>query len=171
MVEFYVKFITLQVPVLFFPKKDGKLSFCIYYRKPNSMMVKYMFPLSSMDQYIDKVGYVEYFTTSYACSGYWKMKIHQQDRPKVEFSAETLQLTRMTFGLTNAPTCFQWALYIILKKYKWKTCIVYLDGVTFFSKNVPHWTSRRILTALADAGVTFNISKCPLYQRNAEYSR
>ena len=43
-------------PVLFAPKKDGKLRFCIDYRKLNAMTVKDSYPLPRMDECIDTLG-------------------------------------------------------------------------------------------------------------------
>lgn len=75
------------------------------------------------------------------------------------------------FGLTNAPACFQRALDIILTKYKWKTCLVYLDDVIIFSKSVDDHIRHvdEILSTLADAGVTLKINKCHFFQRQVEY--
>ena len=105
-------------PVLFVPKKDGKLRFCIDYRKLNSMTVKDTYPLPRMDECIDTLGEAQYFTTLDAYSGYWQMKIRKQDRPKTAFvcHAGTFQFVRMPFGLTNAPACFQRAHDLILTR-------------------------------------------------------
>ena len=42
--------------VLFAPKKDGRLRFCIDYRKLNSMTVKDTYPLPRMDECINSLG-------------------------------------------------------------------------------------------------------------------
>jgi len=160
-------------PVLFAPKKDGKLRFCIDYRKLNSMTQKDTYPLPRMDECIDTLGEAEYFTTLDAYSGYWEMKIRPQDRHKTAFvcHAGTFQCTRMPFGLTNAPACFQRALDLILTKYKWKTCLVYLDDVIIFSNNVDDHIKHvdEILQTLADAGITLKINKCFFFQKQVEY--
>ena len=125
-------------PVLFAPKKDGKLRFCIDYRKLNSMTVKDTYPLPRMDECIDSLGESEYFTTIDAFAGYWQINLRKRDRHKTAFvcHAGTYEYKRMPFGLTNAPACFQRALDMILTKYKWKTCLVYIDDVVIYSKNV-----------------------------------
>ena len=159
--------------VLFAPKKDGKLRFCIDYRKLNSMTVKDTYPLPRMDECIDTLGEAQYFTTLDAYSGYWQMKIRKEDRYKTAFVCHegTFQCKRMPFGLTNAPACFQRALDLILTKFKWKTCLVYLDDVIIFSKDVDDHIKHvaEILTALTEAGVTLNINKCFFFQGKVEY--
>lgn len=40
-------------PVLFTPKKDGKIRFCIDYRKLNELAIKDSYPLPRMDECID----------------------------------------------------------------------------------------------------------------------
>lgn len=125
-------------PVLFVPKKDGKLRFCIDYRKLNEATVKDSYPIPRMDDCLDSLGDATIFTGLDAYSGYWQMNVAKEDRPKTAFTchAGTFQCVRMPFGLTNAPATFQRGLDMVLNKYKWKTCLVYLDDVIIYSKSV-----------------------------------
>ena len=77
----------------------------------------------------------------------------------------------MPFGLTNAPACFQRALDLVLTKYKWKTCLVYLDDVIIYSNNLDDHVRHvdETLTTLADAGITLKINKCHFFQKEVEY--
>ena len=67
----------------------------------------------------------------------------------------------MPFGLTNAPSTFQRDLEISLAKYKWRTCLVYIDEVIVFSKSVEdhirHVDDVRKL--LDEAGISLKWSK------------
>ena len=105
-------------PVLFAPKKDGKLRFCIDYRKLDSMNIKDTYPLPRMDECIDSLGESEYFSTLHAFAGYWQINLLKRDRHKTAFvcHAGTYQYKRMPFGITNAPACFQRAFDMILTK-------------------------------------------------------
>ena len=58
-------------PVLFAQKKDGKLRFCIDFRKLNSMTIKHTYPFPRMNVCIKSIGKSEYFTTLDAFAGYW----------------------------------------------------------------------------------------------------
>lgn len=53
----------LSAPVLFVPKKDSKLRFCIDCRKLNSMTVKDTYPFAKINEFIDTFGEVQYFIT------------------------------------------------------------------------------------------------------------
>ena len=160
-------------PVLFAPKKDGRLRFCIDYRKLNEMTVKDSYPLPRMDECIDSLGEAKVFTTLDAYSGYWQMPIREEDRDKTAFvcHAGTYQYRRMPFGLTNAPASFQRALDLILTKYKWKTCLIYLDDIIVYSKTVEEHINHvdDILRCLSAAGVTLKIKKCKFFTTTVEY--
>ncbi len=107
-------------PVLFVPKKDGKLRFCIDYRKLNEVTVKDSYPIPRMDDCLDSLGEATIFTGLDAYSGYWQMNVAKKDRHKTAFTchAGTFQCVRMPFGLTNAPATFQRGLDMVLSKYK-----------------------------------------------------
>lgn len=70
------------------------------------------------------------------------------------------QFTRMPFELTNEPACFQRTR--LCTKYKWKTCIVYLDDLFLFSRNAYYHITKvdDILTTLTEVRVTLKINKC-----------
>ena len=150
-------------PVLFAPKKDGKLRFCIDYRRLNAMTVKDSYPLPRMDECIDTLGEANVFTTLDAFWGYWQIAVPEEDRPKTSFvcHAGQYQYVRMPFGLTNAPATFQRALDVILSKFKWNTCLVYIDDIIIFSKTVDEHITHvdEVLSALRSSGVTLKIKK------------
>ena len=60
-------------PVLFVPKKDGRLRFCVDYRKLNEIIVRDSYPLPRMDECIDSLAEAKIFSTLDANSGYWQM--------------------------------------------------------------------------------------------------
>ena len=125
-------------PVLFVPKKDGRIHFCIDYRKMNSMTVNSTYPLLRMDECIDSLVEAHYFSMLVTNSCYRQINIPKQDRQKTAFvcHAGTFQYIKMPFGLSNAPATFQRALDNILTNYIWKTRAIYVDDVIIFSKNV-----------------------------------
>ena len=149
-------------PVLFAPKKDGRLRFCIDYRRLNTITVKDSYPIPRMDECIDSLGDAKVFTTLDAYSGYWQVAIDEKDRAKTSFVCHSgqYQYVRMPFGLTNAPATFQRALDTILSPFKWKTCLVYIDDKVIFSNNVEEHIRHvnEVFTTLRQAGVTLTVS-------------
>ena len=78
---------------------------------------------------------------------------------------------RLPFGLSNAPATFQRGIDMILGRLKWKSCLMYLDDIIFFSQSprehVEHL--REIFAALRGAGVSLKAKKCHLFQEEVEY--
>jgi hypothetical protein len=68
----------------------------------------------------------------------------------------------MPFGLSNAPATFQHLMDQVLASHKWLHCLVYLDDVLVYSGDFDSHCERLdlVLTALGDAGLCLNASKC-----------
>lgn len=66
----------------------------------------------------------------------------------------------------NAPACLQRAVDLILKIYKWKTCLFYLYDVISFSNNVEDYIKHieEIFLTLVDVEVTPKITNCYFFQ-------
>lgn len=77
----------------------------------------------------------------------------------------------MPFGLTNAPATFQRAIDIILSNYKWRNCLVYLDDIIIFSKNVDdHFQDvEQVLVQLQHAGISLKLKKCAWFANKVKY--
>ena len=82
---------------------------CIDYRKLNSAMKKDHFPLSFINQILDRLAGSSYF---YFLDGYWgynQIVIHPDNQEKMTFTCPfgTSAFRRISFGLCNAPPTFQ----------------------------------------------------------------
>ena len=77
----------------------------------------------------------------------------------------------MPFGLTNAQASFQRAMNSILYGLNWKDCLVYLDDVIIFAKNLEEHNRRldAVLERLEDAGVKLNAAKCQFLQEKTTF--
>lgn len=160
-------------PVVLVLKADGSLRFCVDYRKLNAVTVRDTYPLPRMDECIDSLGEAKVFTTLDANWGYWQVPVAPKDRDKTAFvcHAGLYRFKRMPFGLTNAPATFQRAIDIILSQYKWKTCLVYLDDIIVYSRNMEdHFSDvEAILKQLDDAGISLKIKKCEWFTKQVKY--
>ena len=160
-------------PVVIAPKSDGTLRFCVDFRKLNEMTVRDTYPLPRMDDCIDSLGDATVFSTLDANWGYWQVNIAPRDWDKTTFTSHvgTYRFKRMPFGLTNAPATFQRTLDIILNRYTWRTCLVYLDDIIIFSKDKEQHLLDidAILSALKRAGISLKLKKCAWFTTSVRY--
>jgi len=78
---------------------------------------------------------------------------------------------RLPFGRSNAPASFQRAIDMILGKLKWKSCLVCLEDIIFFSQSAGEHVEhlREVFATLRGAGVSLKAKKCHLFQEEVEY--
>ncbi|CAI2192501.1 19107_t:CDS:2, partial [Funneliformis geosporum] len=95
--------------VILVRKKNGKLQFCIDYRKLNSVTQRDGHPLPRIDKLLNMFEKAKYFSTLDLASGYWQVAMDPNDQAKIAFitSQELYEFKVMPFGLTNAPATFQ----------------------------------------------------------------
>ena len=160
-------------PGVIVPKQDGSYRFCVNYRRLNAVTIRDVYPLPRMDDYIDSLGETSVFTTLDCNSGYWQIPIREEDRDKTAFTshAGTFRFIRMPLGLTNAPATFQRTIDILLSRYRWQSCLVYLDDIIIFSKNKEDHLRHveQVLSAMNCAGVTLKLSKCSFFTDRVKY--
>ena len=66
-------------------KKDGTLHYCVDYRHLNQHTVKDCFPLALIEEYLYTLSRSVFFSSVDMASGYWKISIKSEDRPKTAF--------------------------------------------------------------------------------------
>jgi hypothetical protein len=95
-------------PVLFAPKEDGGLRFCIDYRGLNKQIKENAYPLPRADDLIDQLQGAEYFSEIDLRSGYWQIPISSDDVQKTAFCTRYghFEWLVLPFDLTNAPAAF-----------------------------------------------------------------
>ena len=77
----------------------------------------------------------------------------------------------MPFGLTNAPATFQRLMETCLGDLNLHWCIIYLDDIVIFSKDLASHLKRfeAVFWKLEEAGLKLKPSKCELFQRQLAY--
>ena len=154
-------------PVVLIPKPDGAMRFCVDYRRLNYLTFKDSYPLPRMEDCVDRLGEAQYFTALDCNSGYWQIPVDPRDQPKTAFTCHEVvfEFNRMPFGLCNAPATFQRTVDILLSRYTWKSCLVYLDDIIVFSNTVEEHVTHveEVLQVLRDSGFSLKLKKCSFF--------
>ena len=160
-------------PVVLVEKKDGSTRFCVDYQKLNSITKKNAYPLPRIDELLEKIGNLRYYSTLDMAAGYWQVEIAEEDKEKSAFITHMglFEFNRMPFGLTNAPSTFQRMMDEKLDIFDGKTVRGYIDdiitGADEFDQHLKD--VQRILTKLRNTNLTAKFSKCKFFQKELIY--
>ncbi|KAF9760668.1 Retrovirus-related Pol polyprotein from transposon [Nosema granulosis] len=153
-------------------KPDGSLRMCIDYRPVNRVTTKDGYPIPRIDEILDTLSSAKVFSTLDATSGYYQLKVKDQDKCKTAFTWQGghYEFNRMPFGLCNAPETFQRAMNTILKEEIGVCAMAYLDDIIIFSENEHRHMEhiRTVLKKLDSAGIVLNRKKCRFMQREVK---
>jgi len=109
-------------PLVIVPKKNGKLSICVDYRKLNSQTKKDPFPLPVLDLVLDIVVKHEMYSFMDGYSCYNQVKMAKKDKEKTSFIFErgAYAYNVMPFRLCNVLTTFQKVVTQTFQEYSCK---------------------------------------------------
>ena len=149
-------------------KKDGGLRFCIDLRKLNEQTIKDAYSLPWIDETLDSLQGSQWFSSLDLKSGYWQVEMDEESKPLTAFTVGLLgfyECKRMPFGLTNAPATFQRLMETCLGDLNLHWCIIYLDDIVIFSKDLASHLERleAVFQKLEEAGLKLKPSKCELF--------
>jgi hypothetical protein len=160
-------------PVVLVKKKNGKLRFCVDYRKLNAITKKDAYPLPRIDEMLNALSGSQWFSTLDLASGYWQVAMHPNDREKTAFVTRygTYEFNVMPFGLCNAPATFQRLMDRVYSKIAWKFVVVYLDDTVVYSRTFTDHLKhlREVFTRIRQAGLRLNIEKCSFWMQRLPF--
>ncbi|WVZ76603.1 hypothetical protein U9M48_024567 [Paspalum notatum var. saurae] len=133
-----VEFSIELVPALSVEKKDqGGRRLCVDYRPLNAITVKNKCPLPHIDILFDQLARARVFSKIDLRSGYYQIKIREEDIPKMAFLTRygLYEYLVMSFGLTNAPAFFMYMMNSVLMNELDKFVVVFIDDILIYSKN------------------------------------
>ena len=160
-------------PTVMVKKKDGKIRFCIDYRKLNEITKKDAYPLPRIDDCIDNLDGAKYFCTMDLQSGYWQVMMDPEDQEKTAFCTRSglYEFKVMPFGLTNAVATFERLMETVLRGLQWNECLVYLDDVIVFGSTFEQTLERltHVFDRLSNAGLKLKPSKCSLFAEEVNF--
>lgn len=160
-------------PVLFAPKPDGSWRMCIDYRMLNKQTVRNRYPLPRIDDLLDKLSGMKYFTSLDLAQAYHQVRLHPDDVPKTAFCTPDglFEFKVLCFGLTNAPATFQRVINEVFGPDLGKFILAYLDDLLVFSKTrEEHLTHLRIvLSKLREHKLYCNVKKCQFLAQSVQF--
>jgi transposase InsO family protein len=160
-------------PVLFVPKKNGKLRMCIDYRQLNSITKKDRYPLPLISEIQDRIGNAKIFTKIDLRWAYHQIRIKEGDEWKAAFRSKKglYEPVVMQFGLTNAPATFQKRINQVLGEHLDEFVMAYLDDIIIYSETEEeHYKHVEwVLQRLADERMPVAIEKCEFHTTKTEF--
>lgn len=151
-------------PILFIPKKNGKLRMCVDYRKLNDITVKNRYPLPNANELRDRLQGAQWFTKLDMRGAYNQIRVAKGHEWKTAFRTRygSYEYLVMPFGLTNAPASCQELINNTLRNVLDKSVIAYLDDILIFSQTLDQHQKdvKTVLTLLDQQDLLLEPDKC-----------
>jgi transposase InsO family protein/predicted aspartyl protease len=155
-------------PVVLVRKKNGKIRFCVDYRRLNDKTVKDAFPLPNILDVLEALQGAKFFTTLDLQSGFWQIPMREKDISKTAFCVPHghYEFLKMAFGMSNSTATFQRAMTELLKPLLNDGVVVFVDDIVIYSDSLPglFYTMQRVFELLREDNLTLNPEKCELFR-------
>jgi hypothetical protein len=148
---------------------------CIDYRKLNKVTKKDHFPLSFIDEVLERLANHAYFCFLDGYSGFMQIPIHPDDRHKTTFTCPygTFAYRRMPFSLCNAPASFQRCKMAIFSEFIEEIIEVFMDDFSIYGNTFMNCLANleKVLTRCAEVDLVLNWEKCHFMVKQGHSAR
>jgi transposase InsO family protein/predicted aspartyl protease len=155
-------------PVVLVKKKNGKIRFCVDYRRLNDRTVKDAFPLPNILDVLEALQGAKFFATLDLQSGFWQIPMREKDISKTAFCVPHghYEFLKMAFGMSNSTATFQRAMTELLKPLLNKGVVVFVDDIVIYSDSLPGLLDimQKVFHLLREDNLTLNPEKCELFR-------
>jgi hypothetical protein len=146
---------------------------CVDYRALNKITVKNRYPLPRIDDLLDQLKNVFYFTKLDLRSGYHQIRVAEHDVRKNSFKTKQgfFEWLFMPFWIFNAPKTFMHVMNDVFMPFLDDFVIAYLDEILVFSgiwdEHVRH--VKKVLDTLQRENLYVKLSKCEFGKNTLVY--
>ena len=119
-------------------KKDETWKVCIDYITLNKITVRNQYPIPRIDDLLDQLKGVNFFSKIDLKSGYHQVPIEPTDVWKIALKSKEclFEWFVMPFGLKNSPTTFMRLMDDALRPFTNAFVVVYLDDILIFNRTL-----------------------------------
>jgi hypothetical protein len=154
-------------------KSDGTWRFCINFGPLNDITFLDSYPLPRIDDILHRLQGACVFSTIDLASGYWQIRMKEEDKPKTAFISEAglFEFNVMPFGLANGPPSFQRLIEEVLQDTLHQCSEGYIDDIIVFSPSIEQHLIdlRKVLERLREYGLSMKMVKCRFLASLAHY--
>ena len=163
---------TLQVVIVC--KKSGEIHLCINFRALNAMTVHDSFPLPRIEEALQAVKAVVWFTSFDLAQGYLQLAMDEADIHKTTFGAGSsglYEFTHMPFGLSNVGASFCRLMEMCLHDQQYIMLLFYLNDICVFSSMVDEMLDHvgLVLNHLKEFNLKIKPKKTYFFQSNVVF--
>ena len=131
------------------------------------------YPIPRIDELLDRLHGSCIFTKIDLKSGYYQIRIKEEDTPKTGFNTRYghYEFIVIPFGLTNAPATFNRLMSDIFREHLDEFVLVFFDDILVYSRNPEEHEQhvRRVLELLRQHQLYAKKSKCTFSSEKVEY--
>ena len=161
-------------PVVLVQKKDQSEGprFCIDFTKLNMVLKKDCYPVPLIQDVFDQLHGSTIYSTLDLKSGFHQLPLDNESMEKTAFTCfrGQFQFRTLPMGLSLATSVFQRAMDEVLKGLIGKTCMIYVDDIVIYSKDIEsHYRDlQEVIERFRMYKLTLNPKKCVFGQREVK---